>query len=174
MELEKIEVPTEKQYTHKTAGFWMRFCAYVLDSLVIAAIIGIIINPIFHLNNWSLNDTVWYAPISIISALIYYTYFVMMTKLWQQTLGKMVFGLRVQSLNGGKLDFQTLLFREVVGRFISNVVLYLPYIIVAFTPKNQGVQDYVADTIVVHENIFVEQTSTNVLSTNESMTVSSL
>lgn len=173
MELEKIVVPTEKQYTHKTAGFWIRFCAFIVDVLIIAAIIGIIVNPIFQLNDWSLVDSSWYAPITLISTFIYYAYFVIMTKFWQQTLGKMIFGLRVQSLNEDKLDIQTILFREVVGRFISNVVFYLPYTIIAFTKKNQGVQDYVADTIVVHENIFVEQTPINELSTNENM-ISSL
>ena len=172
MELEKIVVPTEKQYTHKTAGFWIRFCAFIVDTLIIAAIIGIIVNPIFQLNDWSLVDSSWYAPITLISTFIYYAYFVIMTKLWQQTLGKMIFGLRVQSLIQDKLDIQTILFREIVGRFISNVVFYLPYIIISFTKKNQGVQDYVADTIVVHENIFVEQTTTNVL-TNENLAPSS-
>ncbi|MEO4051934.1 RDD family protein [Solibacillus sp. CAU 1738] len=159
MEIEKIVIPTEKQYTHKTAGFWMRFCAYIVDALIIAAIIGVIINPIFLLNDWSLADTVWYAPISIITTITYYAYFVIMTKLWQQTLGKMIFGLRVEKLNGEKLDWLTVIFREVVGRFISNVVFYLPYIIIAFTTKNQGVQDYVADTVVVHENVFTEHIS---------------
>lgn len=174
MELEKMVVPTEKQFTHKTAGFWIRFCAYLVDALIIAAIIGIIVNPIFQLNDWSLVDSSWYAPITIISTIIYYAYFVIMTKMWQQTLGKMIFGLRVQSLNEEKLDLLTIVFREVVGRFISNVVFYLPYIIVAFTKKNQGVQDFVADTMVVHENIFVEQSTTKALPTSEDITLSSI
>ena len=85
--------------------------------------------------DWSLADSVWYTPISIISAIVYYAYFVFLTKFFKQTIGKMVFGLRVEKDNGETLDWVTVLFREGVGRFISNTFFYFPYLIVAFTPQ---------------------------------------
>ncbi|MEK4230332.1 RDD family protein [Solibacillus sp. FSL H8-0538] len=151
-----LEVPQPKEqiFSHKTAGFWMRLWAFVMDSLIVSAIIGITIKPIFHLMDWSLAGDEWYAPIAIISAAIYYAYFVIMTKFCRQTLGKMVFGLRVQKDNGEELDWVTVLFREGIGRFINNAVFYLPYLIVGFTPKNKSVADYFADTTVVHEKVY--------------------
>lgn len=145
------------QIQHKTAGFWMRFWAFILDSVVIASIAGLTIRPLFALMDWNLIATNWYAPFTMLSAVIYYAYFVLLTKYFKQTLGKMVFGLRVEKDNGEPLDWSTIVFREGVGRFINGTFLHLPYLVVAFSPNNKSVADYFADTIVVHEKIFIEK-----------------
>jgi len=145
-------------YKLKTAGFWVRFWAFVLDGIIISAVVGIAINPIFYLMDWSMSESVWYAPMSIISAIFYYSYFVLMTKFWGQTLGKMAFGLRVVSLKHDKLKWSDVLFREWVGRIISNIIMPL-YIFVAILPDNQGIHDFFADTTVVHEKVYVENES---------------
>ena len=141
----------------KTAGFWMRLWAFILDSIVISAIVGIAVKPLFAIMDWNVTSDAWYAPFAIVSGAIFYAYFVLMTKFFRQTLGKMVFGLKVQKDNGEALDWMTVLFREGVGRFINGTMLYLPYLIVAFAPNNKSIADYFADTIVVHENIYVEK-----------------
>lgn len=144
-------------YKNKAAGFWMRFWAFTIDTLIVSAIIGILINPIFYLMDWSLNGSAWYAPIVIISGFIYYLYFVIFTKLFAQTLGKMILGLRVQKDNGEPLDWGTVIFRECIGRFISNTFLQLPYLIVIFAPQHKGVHDFIADTSVIHEKVFLKE-----------------
>lgn len=154
-EQETVRMTVQEQYQEKTAGFWMRLWAFAIDSLIVSSVIGIIINPIFHLFDWNLSDSNWYAPITIISGIIYYIYFVVMTKVWQQTIGKMIFGLKVKSDNENKLTWSTAIFREVVGRFISNTIPIL-YILVAFMPNNKSVQDSIADTVVVHEKIYIK------------------
>lgn len=151
---EKSAKPTN--YALKTAGFWIRFWAFLLDGFIISAVGGILVNPIFYLMDWSLSDTVWYAPISIITAILYYSYFVLMTKFFGQTLGKMVFGLRVISLKHDKLTWSDVLFRDWIGRIINNVFMPL-YILVVILPENQGLHDYFADTTVVHEKVFIEK-----------------
>jgi len=147
-------VKEEISYTAKAAGFWMRFWAFLLDLLIIGAITGILVKPVFKVIGLSVNDSTWYAPISILSAVVYFAYFVLMTKFFSQTLGKMVFGLKVVKDNGEKLDWMTVLFRELVGRFMSNMFFKIPYLIVIFTPRHKGVHDFVADTVVVHESVF--------------------
>jgi uncharacterized RDD family membrane protein YckC len=72
-----------------------------------------------------------------------------MTKFLGQTLGKMVFGLKVVDLKKNGLSWGTVLFREWIGRFISSTVI-VGYIIVAFLPHKQGLHDLFADTSVVH------------------------
>lgn len=141
----------------KTAGFWMRFWAFILDSLIIAAIVGITIRPLFAVMDWDMIGVNWYAPISLLAVFIYYAYFVLLTKWLKQTVGKMVFGLRVEKDNGESLDWLTVLFREGVGRFINGTFFNLPYIIVAFSPNNKSVADYFSDTVVVHEKLYVEK-----------------
>lgn len=132
------------------AGFWMRFWAYLLDIVVIGSIDRLIIYPVFRALDFSLIESSMFAPIAIITAITYYLYFVLMTKFLGQTLGKMVFGLKVVSLKDKRLSWSTILFREWIGRFISSTII-IAYIIVAFLPKKQGLHDLFADTSVIHE-----------------------
>ena len=134
----------------KYAGFWMRFWAYLLDLLVIGSINGIVVYPIFRALDLSLNDANMFAPVSIVTAIIFYAYFVLMTRFFGQTLGKMVFGLRVISLNDQSLSWGAIMFREWIGRFISGTIIIL-YVVVGFLPKKQGIHDLFADTTVIHE-----------------------
>ena len=134
----------------KYAGFWMRFWAYLLDLLVIGSINGIVVYPVFRVLDLSLNDSNMFAPVSVVTALIFYAYFVLMTRFFGQTLGKMVFGLRVISLKDQKLSWGAIMFREWIGRFISGTILIL-YVVVGFLPKKQGIHDLFADTTVIHE-----------------------
>lgn len=140
-------------YERKPAGFWVRFWAYLIDLLVISAATSILLKPVFALLGIDTGNVPWYAPFAILSAILFYAYFVLMTKFLGQTLGKMIFAIRVVSLKKDSLDWGTLLFREWIGRFISATVLPL-YLIVGFTPLKQGVHDYFADTTVVHEQSF--------------------
>lgn len=143
-------------YERKPAGFWMRFWAYLVDILLISAVSSILIRPLFALFGWEATESVWYAPYAILTAVVFYGYFVLMTKFFAQTVGKMIFGLRVVSLKTDRLSWATLLFREWIGRFISVTILPL-YWIVGFTPLKQGIHDFIADTTVVHEEAYRKQ-----------------
>ena len=131
------------------AGFWMRFWAYLLDLIVVGSIERLIIKPIFRALEIPLIEFNMFAPISIASAIIFYLYFVLMTKYFNQTIGKMVFGIKVIDLKNDKLTWGTILFREWIGRFISATVV-IGYIIVAFLPKKQGLHDLFTETSVIH------------------------
>lgn len=155
----KIVKTVVEEYEKKTAGFWVRFFAYIIDVLVVGAIVGILVNPIFYLMDWSFDESVWYAPMAIISAVFYYGYFILMTKICQQTVGKMILGLKVVSLKEEKPNWLTVIFRELVGRFISNTVKIL-YIMIAFMPKNQSLHDLLSDTVVIHEKVYVKNQKT--------------
>lgn len=140
-------------YERKPAGFWVRFWAYLIDLLVISAVTSILLKPVFALLGIDTASVSWYAPFAILSAILFYTYFVLMTKFFGQTIGKMIFAIKVVSLQKDTLDWGTLLFREWIGRFISVTILPL-YFIVGFTSLKQGVHDFFADTTVVHEQSY--------------------
>ncbi|WP_052131606.1 RDD family protein [Planococcus sp. CAU13] len=140
-------------YERKPAGFWIRFWAYLIDLLLISGVTSILFKPVFALLGIETSTDSWYAPFAILSAILFYAYFVLMTKFFSQTVGKMIFAIKVVSLKKDHLDWGTLLFREWIGRLISVTVLPL-YFIVGFTPLKQGVHDYFADTTVVHEESF--------------------
>lgn len=147
----------QEHYEQKTAGFWMRFWAFALDSLIVLAIIGLLVRPVFYVTGWEMDSFTWYAPYAISSAIVYYSYFVVMTYYFGQTIGKMIFGLRVVSVDGVKPSFMDILFREWIGRFICNSFMLL-YFVVVFLDKHQGLHDYFADTMVVQEDVFVKVT----------------
>nr|WP_245894543.1 RDD family protein [Planomicrobium soli] len=144
-------------YERKPAGFWIRFWAYIIDLLVIFSVTSILIKPIFALLGLETSSAAWYAPYAILSAIVFYAYFVLMTKYFKQTVGKMILGIRVVSLKTDELSWSTLLFREWIGRFLSATIWPL-YWIIGFTPLKQGVHDFIADTTVVYEESYRKQT----------------
>ncbi|WP_166462464.1 RDD family protein [Psychrobacillus vulpis] len=151
---QKVIVHQTEHYEHKSAGFWIRFWAYMIDIIILSSIGMILIKPIFRVFSLQINDPTWYAPFTLITSFIFYAYFVLMTKFLNQTVGKMIFGIRVISMDGGKLKWSTVLFREWIGRLISVIPLNIPYIAVAFTPRNKAIHDFIADTLVIHEAVY--------------------
>ncbi len=135
---------------YRYAGFWMRLWAYLLDLIVIGSLNRLLIYPVFRAIGIPLDKGI-FEPVGIATAIIFYLYFVLMTKYFGQTIGKMVFGLKVVPLKGISLSWGTVLFREWVGRFISGFIM-IAYIVVAFLPKKQGIHDLFADTTVIHEH----------------------
>ncbi len=159
MDITNTEVDSLPQHSDETskacdfnhyAGFWMRFWAYLVDIIIITSIHRIIIYPVFRLFDFPTENTGLFSVINILTALVFYLYFVLMTKYFKQTLGKMIFGLKVIPLKKEKLTWDTVIFREWIGRFIS-ASIWILYAVVAFQPKKQGLHDLFADTAVVHE-----------------------
>lgn len=150
--------PQSSLYQLKYAGFWIRFWAFLIDFLMVSAISGIFIKPIFRVLDIAINKpfAFLFSPYKIVALVLLILYFILMTKLAGQTVGKMIMGIRVVKLNGKKLDWSTVLFREGFGRFISQM-LWIPYLLVLFTPQKKALHDIFADTAVVHERVFEEK-----------------
>jgi len=152
---DQLNRPVEEQASMKRdiyqyAGFWMRFWAYLADIVIITSLNRIVIYPIFRFLDLPTENTGLFSAINILTAVVFYLYFVLLTKYFKQTLGKMIFGLKVIPLNKETLTWDTIIFREWIGRFIS-ASIWILYAIVAFLPKKQGLHDLFADTAVVHE-----------------------
>ncbi|MBN9653176.1 RDD family protein [Halobacillus sp. GSS1] len=133
------------------AGFGSRFLAYIIDLIVIWSVNSIVTRPLLRLLN--LEDAELWVPMfsaaNITTSLIFFAYFILMTKYFRATLGKMILGLSVVSLKGESLSNGQIIFRECIGRYISMAILGLPYLVVAFTKRHQGIHDLFADTSVI-------------------------
>ncbi len=145
---EQIAQVTKYQY----AGFWMRFWAYILDLIIIFSINGIVLIPFSFINDGKPIDIGFWTVSGIISTIVYFLYFLCMTKFFQQTLGKMIFGLKVIKEDHSSLKWNDLFFREVIGRFIHNVfkIFVFLYLFVAFTQQKVGIHDMIGNTRVIH------------------------
>lgn len=134
------------------AGFWLRFWAYLIDIIAVWSLDHLLVKPVFKALNLSQYDFTILSPITIGSAVVFYLYFLLMTKYFGQTLGKMVLGLKVVSLKEESLSWGTVFFREVVGRFIVRTLMFgFTYILVGVLPKKQGLHDIFSDTSVIQE-----------------------
>ena len=117
------------------AGFWRRFFAYLVDG-VILNIIGWIIYfvPLY----W----TDWLAlVISIIYVIGFWT--------WRgQTPGKMFLGVKIVKTDGSPIGIGRAILRYV-GYFVSAIIIFIGYLMIAWDSKKQGLHDKIAGTCVV-------------------------
>lgn len=136
-------------------GFGLRFCAFIIDLLIIFGIESLILKPIYHFTNID-SMKLWIDYFSVghlLNALVFYLYFVLLTKYFKQTLGKMICNIRVERLDRQRLTWPDVLIREWIGRIISGVFMNLPYLVVIFTNKHRGIHDYFADTVVIKNKL---------------------
>jgi uncharacterized RDD family membrane protein YckC len=120
------------------AGFWKRAIALLID-FVILAIIGAIVNLIL---------AEWLA--STISVFLGWAYFAgMESSARQATIGKSAMGIYVADLNGQRISFM-----RATGRYfakiLSALILFIGYIMAAFTARKQALHDILANTLVLN------------------------
>jgi uncharacterized RDD family membrane protein YckC len=139
--------------TTKYAGFWIRFVAVMVDGIILVIPIGALQ---FLTSAVSLSSGLPSKTVSIISALVYllvtWGYFSLMTYFAGATLGKMLVGITVKSDDLGKLSFGRVILRETLGKIISQVTIYIGFIIAGFTKKKQGLHDMIARSVVVYKD----------------------
>ena len=139
------------------AGFWVRFCAVVIDTVVIGlagvilAIITVI--AIVLVSPDTFLDTLLNPVFDILAQLVGNiggaAYFVFMhSSSKQATLGKMALGLKVTDLDGERIGVGKS-FLRLIGTVVSAVLLMIGYLMVAFTERKQGLHDKIAGTLVV-------------------------
>jgi len=135
------------------AGFWVRFCAYVIDGVVVTVgggILGFIIGLVAGLvSPDTLLNPVFETLTGLVGGLASAAYFVFMhSSSKQATLGKMAMSLKVTDLDGERIGVGKS-FLRTIGSFVSAVLLMIGYLMVAFTERKQGLHDKIAGTLVV-------------------------
>lgn len=137
---------------YEKVGFWLRFWAYIIDVVIVSSVNAIVLSPVIFFENAVVLEWEFISVMGILSGIVYYLYFFLMTKIFSQTLGKMIIGIKVISSEKQETTWGDLFFREVVGRFLHNVffILKLLYLTVAFTDDKKGIHDMIGNTRVVH------------------------
>lgn len=125
-----------------------------MDLACITALIGIIIGFPANLIGVSKSEELL-SLYGFLSLLVYLAYFILLTKLNHgQTIGKMVFGIRVICFEEEELSWPTVLVREGACRFVlRGSIFMLGYLVTIFTPNKQHIGDYFSDTSVVTLNL---------------------
>ncbi len=139
------------------AGFFSRFAAFFIDSIVVALALLIVKLPILVLQS-SVGDSFLFKPflfkftiVQVFYYLLTLAYFVLMTYYSGATVGKHLMKLKVVDSEGQRLTFMSVLIRESVGKYLSTFIVYIGYIMTAFDERKQGLHDKIADTCVVYK-----------------------
>ncbi len=151
------------------AGFWQRFLALVIDSILIGVIRSILVIPILaavglsfvgdiqDLDTADSSDVIAMAAAFIgalmataaISSVISILYFSFMeSSKYQASVGKLALGLIVTDMEGNRIDFGKALLRNF-GKLVSGAILLIGYIMAGFTDKKQALHDMIASTLVL-------------------------
>ena len=143
-------------------GFWIRFAAFVVDRIivyviaaVIAAAIGLSrtsgdVEPVAQEDITIGFETINYSFLLLIWGLSV-VYGVLLTGLRGQTLGKMLLRIQVVDANGNIPPWHRVIARELVGRFISEAIVWLGYVWASFDPSKRGWHDYLGASYVVRK-----------------------
>lgn len=130
-------------------GFWIRFAAYVVDSLILA-LIGILLGvAVGVLSGTSLDAA--QGVLSLISLIVSVGYFVWFWARSGSTPGMSLLGLQVvRDADGGRISWVRA-FLRYVGFLISTFVLFIGLIWVAFDRRKRGWHDLIAGTVVIRK-----------------------
>jgi uncharacterized RDD family membrane protein YckC len=126
------------------AGFWRRFAAYIIDSILISVVFWL---AVLILGGIADDGGLIVAYIlGTIGAFVYYAG--MESSSNQATVGKIALGIQVTDLQGNRVSFGKALGRNL-AKILSALILYIGFIMAAFTAKKQALHDMIAGTLVV-------------------------
>jgi predicted Zn finger-like uncharacterized protein len=135
------------------AGFWIRVLAYMIDSILLVTVqtaLSLLINMTIGMlgiateGDPAINTIIW-----LFGAVLSISYAVFFTGYCGQTPGKMALRIKVIRTDGNPVNYGRAALREVLGKFISSILLGIGYLMVAFDNRKQGLHDKIADTYVI-------------------------
>lgn len=169
--MENTQIPYQQdQRPVKYAGFWWRFLAYLIDSVIISTISWIFILPVFAImgisifsmkqSGYDMDDPTLFIgtflmtmiPIALISMAAQWLYFALMeSSKHQGTVGKLLLKIKVTDTGGNRINFA-----RATGRYfakiISGMILMIGYIMAGFTERKQALHDILANCYVIKED----------------------
>lgn len=169
--MENSQIPYQQdQKPIEYAGFWWRFLAYLIDSIIISTISWIFILPVFAIlgisvfsmkqSGYNMDDPTLFIgtflmamiPVAIISTAAQWFYFALMeSSKHQGTVGKLLLKIKVTDTAGNRINFA-----RATGRYfakiISGMILMIGYIMAGFTERKQALHDILANCYVIKEN----------------------
>ena len=149
--LEQDPSPAEPETPEvKYAGFWLRFVAYMIDSFILGILYGIyflIVNIFIFYEVYPF--LIFMIPFVLFSSWLYFS--IMESSKAQATIGKMALSLKVTDMEGNRISFGRATGR-FFGKFISEIILMIGFMMAGWTEKKQALHDMMADTLVIRLN----------------------
>jgi uncharacterized RDD family membrane protein YckC len=172
METSTLDSPSLSANT-TYAGFGQRLLALIIDSIIISIVYFVILTPILTVIGFGIaseaqnieamsDEEATAATVGMVGSifaavgtailavyaiqLLYYS--IMESSKYQGSVGKIALGIKVVDLNGNRVSFGTAFIRSI-GKILSGAIMYIGFLMAAFTEKKQGLHDMIASTLVV-------------------------
>jgi uncharacterized RDD family membrane protein YckC len=148
------------------AGFWIRFVAFIIDTIIVSVVSTIITLPLRLMLGFStvtiaqsqdpsqalamLPALLGAAGLSILITFIigvsYEAYFVSAKG---GTIGKLALGLQIIRLDGSRLSAGQAAGRYF-ARILSGIILYIGFIMAGFDPEKRALHDRICNSLVIY------------------------
>ena len=116
-------------------GFWIRLAAWIID-LIILSVAQFVVSLI---------------SLAFVSFIIGLAYGVLFIGLKGQTPGKMALGIQVVNQQGQIPGIGRAAQREIIGKIVSGVVIFLGFFWIGWDRNKRGWHDHIAGTYVVRK-----------------------
>lgn len=143
---------------YKRAGFGIRLGAILLDGFFLGIINNIISVPFLpgimdQIKNYgSVTDFSVIIKMELLLILVSVIYWVFIPTVTDgKSFGKMIVGIQIIRQNGEYVSFGRLLLREIIGKSISSMIIFIGYFLV-LGEKKLALHDMIANTQVVYSN----------------------
>lgn len=152
------------------AGFWKRVAAYILDVIILYIPNMLIMKAMGgDAAQATLRQAILAAPAdphamlaaygqfyssmagtSLVTFALALLYFALCeSSAWQATVGKLALGIRVTDLQGNRISFLRALGRYP-AKFLSAIIFFIGFLMVAWTQRKQGLHDIICSTLVLN------------------------
>jgi uncharacterized RDD family membrane protein YckC len=138
------------------AGFWIRFGAKIIDGLILGVVLfaPVVIFVIVGMRSSSRVNPQDTLALQLLMQFGFYVinfgYNSFFLGKFGATPGKMACGLRVVMPDGAPISYARAMGRTL-AEFVSGLVCYIGYIIVAFDKEKRALHDHIANTRVVRK-----------------------
>jgi uncharacterized RDD family membrane protein YckC len=138
------------------AGVLIRALAQIIDFLFLSMFFF----PITYMvkGTWLMSraDHIWsgiFDPICAVFLVVIFAYYIMCEAWFGGTVGKLLLGLRIRSVNGGRITMRQSLIRNIL-RIVDGIACNLVGVVLILrSPMRQRYGDRVAGTVVVAEKL---------------------
>lgn len=141
------------------AGFWKRFAAYAIDTVLLMIVFGIL-GAVFGFSGAELFSdedrgafTVFYL-VEIALMVLYFAW--MHASVNQATLGKLAIGIKVTDDDGQRISLGRGVGRALAS-IVSSLTLCIGYIMAGFTDRKRALHDMLGGTLVVDRWAFTSE-----------------
>lgn len=126
------------------AGFGVRFLASLIDGIII----GLANTAINFMLKAILGDGAGSLSM-ILNLALSIAYYVWYQNKNGQTIGKKAMNIKVVTYEGKTPTMFAFFLRDIVGKIVSTITLFIGYLMVLWDPKKQSLHDKIAGTYVI-------------------------